>query len=106
MDFWMSSGPFHVWNPGQAKPGTVWESEIDDLMRRQVTSTNTLERRRLFSAAQRAFAAHRPALYFAAPKITVAMSSRLRGATPAILAPPVLWNAEVLSIAPASAARK
>ena len=106
MDFWMSSGPFHVWNPGQAKPGTVWESEIDDLMRRQVTSSNTVERRRLFSAAQRTFAIYRPALYFAAPKMTVAMSSRLRGATPAILAPPVLWNAEVLSIGPAGAARK
>ena len=106
MDFWTSAGPFHVWHPGQARPGTAWESEIDDLMRRQVTSSNMLERRRLFSAAQRTFAAHRPALYFAAPKITVAMSSRLRGATPALLAPPVLWNAEVLSIGPASVARK
>ena len=28
-DFWLSSGPFHVWRPGQKKPATPWEAEID-----------------------------------------------------------------------------
>ncbi len=25
MDFWTTSGGFHVWNPGQTKPATSWE---------------------------------------------------------------------------------
>ena len=27
--FWLSSGAFHFWNPGQTKPGTAWEARLD-----------------------------------------------------------------------------
>jgi peptide/nickel transport system substrate-binding protein len=97
-EFWLSSGPFHFWHPSQPTPATEWEKTIDDLMRRQATTLDRTERRRLFAEVQRVLAAHLPVLHFAAPKVTIAMSGRVRGATPAVLNPSVLWNAEVLSV--------
>ena len=46
-DFWLSSGQFHLWNPGQKKPATPWEAEIDGLMKKQSTTTDLAERRRI-----------------------------------------------------------
>jgi peptide/nickel transport system substrate-binding protein len=96
--FWLSSGGFHFWHPGQAAPATSWEAEIDQLMTRQATTLDVNERRRLFAQVQRLFADHVPAIYFAAPRHTVVMSARVHGATPSVLSPPVLWNAEALSL--------
>jgi peptide/nickel transport system substrate-binding protein len=98
LDFWMSSGDFHFWNPGQAKPATEWEAHIDDVMRHQASSLDQAERVRLFAEAQRTLAEHLPILYLAAAKVTVAMNARVQGSTPSVLQPPVLWNSEVLSI--------
>lgn len=98
LQFWLSSGDFHLWHPNQPKPATAWEARIDELIARQVTAMDLGERQRLFSEAQRVFGAHAPALYFAAPKIFVAMSPRVAGATPAVLNPQVLWNAEILAV--------
>jgi peptide/nickel transport system substrate-binding protein len=99
LDFWLSSGAFHFWNANQPSPATEWEAAIDDLIRRQSATLDAAERRRLFAEAQRTLAEHLPILYFTAPEITIAMSARVRGATPSVLQPPVLWNAEVLSLA-------
>jgi peptide/nickel transport system substrate-binding protein len=97
-EFWSSSGSFHVWNPGQAKPATTWEGQIDELMMRQATSMDVTERRRLLVDAERVLAEHVPALYFAAPKVILASSARVRGVTPSVLAPYILWNADTLSV--------
>lgn len=97
-EFWLSSGAFHFWNPGQATPATEWEARIDDLMRRHVTSLDLDERRDLFAEAQRILAEHVPVLYFAAPHVYVAVSPRVANATPAVTKPQVLWNAEVLAV--------
>jgi peptide/nickel transport system substrate-binding protein len=97
-EFWSSSGSFHVWNPGQAKPATTWEGQIDELMMRQATSLDITERRRLLVDAERVLAEHVPALYFAAPKVILATSARVRGVTPSVLAPYILWNADTLSV--------
>ena len=55
LDFWLSSGNNHFWNPGQAKPATAWEARLDDLMREQVGASDLAERQRLFVEAQRVF---------------------------------------------------
>lgn len=99
MGFWLSSGQFHFWNPGQTTPATEWEARIDALMQQQATTVDLAERRRLFAEAQRILAAELPALWFVAPRVTVAVSGRVQGATPVIFFPPVLWNAERLSLA-------
>jgi peptide/nickel transport system substrate-binding protein len=104
-DYWMSAGAFHVWNPKQRQPATTWESTIDDLFRRQATTLDMAERKRLFGDAQRIMAAHLPVLYFAAPRVMVPASARVLGATPAVTPPPILWNAEMLSLAKTSIRR-
>ncbi len=101
--FWLSSGPFHFWDPGQPTPVTEWEARIDDLMHRQVTTTDLQERRTLFTEVQRIFAEHAPALYFAAPEVYVAMSPRVANAVPVPSRPQVLWNADVLAVRPGGA---
>jgi peptide/nickel transport system substrate-binding protein len=98
LDFWRSSGDFHLWNPGQRQPGTAWEAQIDALMTRQVASVDLAERRELFARVQRTFVEHMPVLYFAAARVTVAMSSRVRNAQPMPLKPTVLWNADSLAV--------
>ena len=100
LDFWLSSGGEHVWNPGQKKPATDWERAIDDLMRRQMASVDPVERVRVFRDAQRIFSEHQPVLYFAAQRLFLATSVRVSNATPSRLVPLILWNAETLAAVP------
>ena len=97
LDFWLSSGNTHFWNPGQAKPATPWEARIDELMAQQVRTPEAAERRRLFVEVQRIFADHVPALYFAAPKVTIALSPRVKNPTAAPQIPQLLWSADTLA---------
>jgi len=96
LDFWLSSGDNHVWNPNQPAPATPWERQIDDLMEKQAAAPTLAERQRLFAEAQKLFGENLPGIYFVAPKITIAMSRRVGGAVPVVLDPKVLWNADVL----------
>lgn len=97
-DFWLSSGGAHVWNPEQRTPATPWERRIDELMSELVKTTDQEARKRVMDEVQRVFAEQKPALYFAAPRLYVATSTRVENVTVAPLRPPVLWNAEVLRI--------
>ncbi len=102
LPYWMSSGFFHLWYPNQPQPATPWEAELDVLARRLITTPAPEARNRIFAEMQRIFGEHVPALFFAAPKVFVAMSPRVANATPAVLNPQVLWNAEVLASNPRS----
>ena len=98
-DLWLSSGSFHLWNPSQRTPATEWERQIDELMRRQSSTLDQAERKRLFDEVQRVFAEQQPILQFAAPRIVVATSSRVQNATPALLRPGIiLWNPDPLTV--------
>jgi peptide/nickel transport system substrate-binding protein len=97
-DFWFSAGTAHLWNIGQKKPGTEWEARIDELMTRQVASMDPAERKRLFDDVQRIFIEHAPVLYFAAPRVIVATSSRLINATPALTLTPLMWSPDTLAV--------
>jgi peptide/nickel transport system substrate-binding protein len=105
LDFWLSSGSSHVWAPAQKQPATDWERKIDQLMHKQVGTSDQGERVRLFAEVQRIFADHMPALYFAAPHQYVATSTRVLDATPSRLWPPLLWNPDVLAVAAESSRR-
>jgi peptide/nickel transport system substrate-binding protein len=97
IDFWLSSGSFHVWNPEQPSPSTPWEQRIDELMKRVGSSHDEAERTRLFAEVQREFAAARPVLYMAAPRVVIPMSLQVGGARPGLIQPMVLWDAEHLT---------
>jgi peptide/nickel transport system substrate-binding protein len=96
LDFWLSSGSAHVWNPQQRTPATSWEAQIDQLMLRQASAPTLDERQRLFAQVQQIFGENVPALYFVAPKVSVAMSRRVGGAVPVLLDPKVLWSPDTL----------
>jgi ABC-type transport system substrate-binding protein len=68
-------------------------------MQQQSVTTDRAMRLRLFDEAQRILADQMPALWFVAPRAVVAVSGRVRGATPIIFFPPVLWNAERIHLA-------
>jgi peptide/nickel transport system substrate-binding protein len=97
LDFWLSSGSFHLWNAGQRRPATDWERRIDDLMRQQAQAADRPDRQRLFGEAQRILADEQPVICFAAPRLVSVLSMRVANATPAPLRPIVLWNAESLA---------
>ena len=98
LDFWLSSGSAHVWNPSQKAPATAWEQEIDALMTRVGEMSDQQERRALFADVQRIMLRELPALAFAFPKHWVAMSNRIAYATPSPVFPPLLWNPAVIAL--------
>ena len=100
LDLWLSSGAFHFWNPNQPAPVTAWERRIDELMTKQLSAPDDAERKRLFDEVQDIFAEFVPALYFAAPRAFVATSTRVMNASPALLEPFMLWNADTLARRP------
>nr|MBA2301627.1 ABC transporter substrate-binding protein [Acidobacteriota bacterium] len=97
LDFWLSSGSFHPWNPSQKGPATTWEAQIDELMERQAAAPALKERQRLFADVQRIIGEELPAIYFVAPRVTVAVSSRVGNPTPVLQSPQLLWSADTLS---------
>ncbi len=100
--FWLSSGVWHVWNPGQKTPETDWERRVEDLMARNATSPDPKERVRLFTEVQKIFVDEMPAIYFVTPKVTLAVSTRVRNPVPAPQLPQLLWSADTLAAAPAA----
>jgi peptide/nickel transport system substrate-binding protein len=99
-DFWFSSGSAHFFDLGGKAPATQWEREIDRLMAQQMASSDEAVRKQVYARMQTIFAQHAPVLYFAAPKVFVAYSSRVLGAAPSILRPQILWSADTLAVAP------
>jgi peptide/nickel transport system substrate-binding protein len=99
MDFWLSSGSSHFWNMSQKTPATDWERRIDTLMLEQAAELDPARREMQFRAVQKILAENLPVLHFAAPRMYLAHSARLRGVVPSIVRPVVLWNADSLSVA-------
>jgi peptide/nickel transport system substrate-binding protein len=97
-DFWLSSGSAHVWNIGQSQPATDWERRVDELMHEQAAVADLSKRKALFAQVQGIFAEQLPVIYFATPRLYIAMSSRVVNATPAPIPPQILWNPEILAV--------
>jgi peptide/nickel transport system substrate-binding protein len=98
IELWVSSGSAHVWNPSQAKPATEWEREVDQLMAKQVAALDQAQRKALFDRVQKIIAEQQPMTQFVAPRIYLATSSRVAGATPALLRPSICWNPDTLTV--------
>ena len=98
LDFWFSSGSAHVWNIEQATPATDWERQIDTLMTEQASTIDPERRRALFEQVQRIMGENVPMLFFAAPRMYTAHSTRVGGVVPSVMRPPILWSADTLSV--------
>jgi peptide/nickel transport system substrate-binding protein len=98
MEFWLSSGRFHLWHPAQAAPATTWEEELDLLMTRQLSMPDPVARQRIVAQAQKLIDTELPVIVFAVPRVTIATSGRLTHVAPGLLAPQVLWNAAEIGV--------
>jgi peptide/nickel transport system substrate-binding protein len=98
MNVWMSSGSHHPWNPGQEKPATAWESEIDRLMQEQHSVLSSETRRRAFNRVQEIIAEEEPIIPLVHPDVLAAISADLRGYAASVLPPHLFWNIENLSL--------
>ena len=97
-DFWLSSGSAHIWNLSQKTPATEWEKRIDELMARQIASPSDAERKQLYDEVQKIFDEHLPAVYFVAPRIYAAHSTRVLNLTPSEARPQLLWRPETVAV--------
>ncbi|MBI4906990.1 MAG: ABC transporter substrate-binding protein [Acidobacteria bacterium] len=96
MNIWLSSGSMHFWNPQQKSPATPWEARLDELMRRQMTTTDFAARHALFREVQQIVAGERPVISLVSPNVLVAARRSVGNFRPAILDSYALWNAEYL----------
>jgi peptide/nickel transport system substrate-binding protein len=98
MNIWLSSSPNHQWNPSEKTPATPWEAEIDRLVDQQAASDVTAERKKAVDRVQQIVADQQPFIYLVYPNALVAVSPKLQGAEPAVLAPRLTWNVERLRL--------
>lgn len=97
MNVWLSSAANHQWNPNQKQPATVWEAEIDKLMRAQAAETRAGVRKRYFDRVQEIVSQQAPFLYLITKNALSAISPDVQNASPVALTPQAFWNVEVLS---------
>ena len=97
LDFWLSSGAAHPWNPPRTRPPADWERQIDQLMQKHTASFDRIERLQSFVDVQKLYAQYLPAIFFGAPYVRIVTSMRTLNATPVILRPHLLWNADSLA---------
>jgi peptide/nickel transport system substrate-binding protein len=98
LDFWLSSGSAHVWNPGQRTPAAAWERRVDTLMAEVASSADEPRRHDAFAQVQEILAQQRPAFVFAYPRVWVATSRRVARAELAVRRPYLLWKPLALSL--------
>lgn len=96
MGVWLSSGGLHLWRPGQEKPATPWEAEIDALMLKQIAVRDPAARRRAYDRVQALVAEHLPIIPLVSPNILVGASTGLANFRPTVLPDHTLWNVDEL----------
>jgi peptide/nickel transport system substrate-binding protein len=92
LDFWTS---FPSGTQGARPPD--WRRHITQLMTKNATTFDRIERLQAFVDAQKLYLQHMPAMFFGTPHVRVATSVRTLNATPSPLKPHILWNAENLA---------
>jgi peptide/nickel transport system substrate-binding protein len=96
ISMWLSSGGMHLWNPSQPRPGTPWETEIDQLMQGQLTAMDQRQRKKLYDRVQEILAENQPMIFLASPDVLAGAKNTIGNFHPAVLEPYVLWNVEQL----------
>lgn len=97
LNVWLSSGAAHLWNPERKQPATPWESEIADLMRRQMVARRYSDRKQLFDHVQELLMQNLPLIPLVSANVLIGVKTRLRNFRPALLDHYALWNIEEFS---------
>ena len=98
LDFWLSSGAAHVWNPARAGAAADWERQIDQLMLKNASTFDRIERLQAFVGDAQNFTSSTCRRFFSARRTSASSTSmRVLNATPSPLRPHLLWNAESLA---------
>ena len=97
-NLWLSSSAHHAWNPGQAKPSTPWEAEIDRLIRLQTGTSDRARRKAALDRLQEIAWEQAPVLFLVHPDALAAISPAIRNAAPVAQTPRILWNVEWLQV--------
>ena len=63
-----------------------------------ISTVDEGQRKQLFIEVQKIFAENLPALYFAAPRVFVATSSRLINLQPSLIRPQLTWTADTIAV--------
>ncbi|HYK90313.1 MAG TPA: ABC transporter substrate-binding protein [Acidobacteriota bacterium] len=103
-DVWYSSGEHHFWCPRQPKPLRPWEAQLDQLTTKLIRSMSPTIRKETFAQIQDLWARECPGIPTVAPNMLPGWSARIGNVRPSIVAPHVLWNAEVLTKNPRAVA--
>lgn len=98
LNVWLSSGSMHIWSPGQSKPATPWEAEIDRLMKQQMSTLDPQKRKQKYDRVQEIVAQQQPLICLVSPHVLVAAKDDLLNFQPAALQSHTLWNADVLAV--------
>ena len=98
MNVWLSSGENHQWNPSEKTPATVWEAEIDRLMRAQASTLNDHKRKQYFDRVQEIAWEQEPFIYLVTKNALSAVSTSVANAHPVVLRPQVFWNVDELKL--------
>lgn len=105
MNVWLSSAENHQWNPSEKTPATVWEAEIDQLMRAQASTLDQKKRKQYFDKVQEIVWQEEPFIYLVNKDALSAVSPSLQNVHPAVLRPEVYWNIDQLSLSKVAEAR-
>jgi ABC-type transport system substrate-binding protein len=87
-----------MWNLEEKAPVTDWEKKIDELMARQIATLDEAKRKTIYNDVQKIFYEHQPIVYFVAPRIYVAHSSRVMNLTPSEYRPQLFWRPETVAV--------
>jgi len=98
MNVWLSSSETHQWNPKQKTPATMWEAQIDGLMRAQASTMDDRLRKKDFDLVQEIVAEQAPFIYLVNKHALTAVSRWVEGAKPVVLRPQTYWNIEYLKL--------
>jgi peptide/nickel transport system substrate-binding protein len=85
LDFWLGFGT------------SDWARQMRELIMKNATTFDRIERLQAFVDAQKIYLQHMPAIFFGTPHVRVTTSLRTLNATPSPIRPHILWNAENLA---------
>ena len=81
---WHSSEELHFWNPGQERPATEWEAEVDDLYVRASQELDHKRRVEMYRRAQAVVAENVPLVYTVLPERLSAVRNVFGNTTPTL----------------------